>query len=143
MPDINHQFPIDAPPEKVFEAVSSPTGLDAWWTLKCDGRPEQGSEYLLYFDPEYEWRSVVSRYMPDNEFELEITEAQEDWLGSRVTFVLERKNDKTEVRFSHTGWPEANDHYKISSFCWAMYLRLLKRYIEFGEIVPYEKRLDA
>jgi hypothetical protein len=34
-------------------------------------------------------------------------------------------------------------HYRTSSFCWAMYLRLLKRYVEHGEVVPYEKRLDV
>ena len=36
-----------------------------------------------------------------------------------------------------------NDHYKISSYCWAMYLRILKRYVESGEEVPYENRLNV
>jgi hypothetical protein len=49
----------------------------------------------------------------------------------------------TQVRFAHTGWPEANEHYRISCYCWAMYLRVLKRHLEFGERVPYEKRLEV
>lgn len=48
-----------------------------------------------------------------------------------------------EVLFYHTGWKEANAHYRISAFCWAMYLRLLKRYVESGERVRYEERLDV
>ncbi|MCH8956850.1 SRPBCC domain-containing protein, partial [candidate division KSB1 bacterium] len=38
---------------------------------------------------------------------------------------------------------EANEHYRVSCYCWAMYLRLLKRYVEHGETVPYEDRLDV
>ncbi len=49
----------------------------------------------------------------------------------------------TQVRFSHSGWADANDHYHTSCFCWAMYLRILKRYVEHGELVPYEKRLEV
>jgi hypothetical protein len=36
-----------------------------------------------------------------------------------------------------------NEHYRISTFCWAMYLRLMKKAIETGEVVPYAVRLDA
>jgi hypothetical protein len=46
-----------------------------------------------------------------------------------------------QVRFHHLGWPEANEHYRISCFCWAMYLRIMKRNLEYGETVPYERRL--
>ena len=48
-----------------------------------------------------------------------------------------------QVRFYHTGWPTQNEHWRISCYCWAMYLRLLRRYLEKGETVPYEQRLDA
>jgi hypothetical protein len=30
-----------------------------------------------------------------------------------------------------------------SSYCWAMYLRLLRRNVEAGEVVPYAQRLDV
>ena len=41
------------------------------------------------------------------------------------------------------GWPTPHEHCRISSFCWAMYLRILKRHLEFGENVPYVQRLDV
>ena len=43
----------------------------------------------------------------------------------------------------HLGWPEANAHYRTSCHCWALYLRVLRRYLENGESVPYEVRLDV
>lgn len=143
MADIVHQFPIFAPIEKVFDAVSTPVGLNAWWTLEATGEPVEGREYSLFFGPEYDWRAIVSRSIPQTEFELTMTAADNDWLGSTVGFTFAQNDPGTSVLFRHSGWPEANDHFKTSSFCWAMYLRLLKRYVEFGEIVPYDLRLDA
>ena len=142
MADISHHFPIKAPLGQVLQAVSSPEGLDTWWTKGSSGEPQEQSEYTLDFGPEHDWRAVVTRSV-DTEFELELTRAQEDWLGTRVGFVLEEQDGTTHVRFHHLGWPEANQHYHGSCYCWAMYLRLLKRYVEHGEIVPYESRLDA
>ncbi|REJ76150.1 MAG: hypothetical protein DWQ47_11070 [Acidobacteria bacterium] len=75
-----------------------------------------------------------------------------DWDNSRVRFELTEKAleegssssvSVTDVLFSHTGWPEGNDHYRISCFCWAMYLRLMKKWVEDGTMVAYAKRLDA
>jgi len=143
MPDIFHDFPIRASAAKVFSAIATPAGLDAWWTKTSSGQPAAGTTYELGFGPNYNWRAVVSRCTPNAEFELQITSADADWTGTRVGFALAEKNGTTQVRFHHTGWPQENDHYRISCFCWAMYLRLLKRYVETGEIVPYEKRLDA
>jgi len=57
--------------------------------------------------------------------------------------VIDDKNNVTEVHFYHKGWPQNNEHYRISCYCWAMYLRILKRYLEYGEQVPYENRLNA
>ncbi|MBI3004678.1 MAG: SRPBCC domain-containing protein [Ignavibacteriales bacterium] len=143
MPDILHDFPINASAERVFDAVSSPRGLDAWWTKKSSGEPKVGAEYSLWFGPEYDWRAIVSQCKRAKEFELKIAKADRDWEPTRVGFDLEESNGVTQVRFHHLGWPESNDHYRTSCFCWAMYLRLLKRYVEFGEVVPYEKRLDV
>ena len=45
------------------------------------------------------------------------------------------------VRFSHSGWRSENEHYRLSSYCWAMYLRLMRRFAEAGEQVPYDHRM--
>jgi uncharacterized protein YndB with AHSA1/START domain len=143
MADIFQHFPINAAARRVFEAVSTPAGLDAWWSKSASGRPEEGAEYELGFGPGFEWRARVSRYVPDAEFELELLEADDDWRGTRIGFSLEENEAGTQVRFHHLGWPESNEHYRVSCYCWSMYLRLLRRYVERGEVVEYEVRLDA
>ncbi len=143
MPELPYLFPIKAPRVQVFRAIATPEGLNNWWTKTCSGKPVEGSDYELGFGPEYTWHAKVSRCIPDSEIELVLTKADSDWQGSRLVFRLSEKNGSTEVDFQHLGWPTDNEHFRISCYCWAMYLRLLRRYVEFGETVPYEDRLDV
>lgn len=143
MADILHDFPVFAPASRVFEAVSTPAGLDRWWANAASGEPQVGREFALDFGPAYQWRARVTACEPDNVFELEIVDAMDDWVGTRVRFDLSETNGATQVRFAHRFWPGVTEHYRVSSFCWAMYLRLMKRSVEHGEVVPYEHRLDA
>jgi uncharacterized protein YndB with AHSA1/START domain len=142
MPDIYSDFPINVPAGDVFRAVSTPGGLDQWWTKRSAGTPTLGAEYELWFGPEYDWRARVVACAAPARFELEITRAGEDWLGTRVGFDIAGQG-ASRVRFHHTGWPQSNEHYRVSCYCWPMYLRILRRYLEHGETVPYKQRLDV
>src|SRR5262249_61232260 len=126
MADIIHHFPIKASRQKVFQAISTPDGLDAWWTKRSAGKPLEGAEYELWFGPEYDWRAVVSRCVPDTEFEFRITGAQEDWRGTRGGFLFDEKDGVTHVRVYHSGWPEGEENYYVSCYLWGMYLRVLR-----------------
>jgi uncharacterized protein YndB with AHSA1/START domain len=141
--DILHDFPIAVTPARVFEGITAPTGLDEWWTARSVGAPLEGSEYQLWFGPDYDWRALVTVAEPGRAFELRLTRAMDDWLGTRVGFELEPTSTGTQVHFYHAGWPGTSPHYRTSSYCWAMYLRVLRRHLEFGERVPYERRLDV
>ncbi len=143
MADILHDLPIKSQARRVFDAVSTPAGLDVWWAEKSSGKPGLDAVYELGFGPGYQRRARVTRFEPDTAFELEFSTADDDWTGTRVAFHLEPRGDRTWLRFSHTGWPSANEHYRISCNCWAMYLRVLRRFLEHGETVPYDQGLDV
>lgn len=141
--DILHDFYIKAARTEVFNAISKPQGLNKWWTKTAAGQPIKGGELVLGFGPKYDWRAVVTKLDADQSFEFKLTKSDEDWNGSVVGFTLEDAPGGTQVRFYHKGWPELNEHFRISSYCWAMYLRLLKMNLENGLVVPYEQRLDV
>lgn len=143
MADIEQQFVIRASPQRVFEGVSRPALLDQWWTLRSSGEASVGSSYDLDFGPEHRWRAVVTRSVPGEQFELRMTESDPDWESTLVGFALTPSVSGTQVRFYHRNWPVANEHFRISAHCWALYLRLLRRHLEQGEAVPYDRRLDA
>jgi uncharacterized protein YndB with AHSA1/START domain len=143
MADILQEFPIRASREAVYRAVSDPASLDRWWTKTCRGEASVGGEYELGFGPGYDWRARVTAADAPARFELELVHADGDWLGSRVAFDLDESSEATVLRFAHTGWPDANAHFRISCHCWALYLRVLRRWLEHGEVVAYEDRLDV
>lgn len=140
MPNICMNVTIRGSASSVFEAISSARGLDAWWTLEAAGEPLPGASYRLYFGPGYDWLAEVTGCTPDRSVEWTLTRADTDWTGTRVSFRLEDVNGSVLVRFCHSGWANCNDHFLRSTYCWAMYLRLLKRYVERGETVPYSER---
>ncbi|MDH4472778.1 MAG: SRPBCC domain-containing protein [Fluviicola sp.] len=143
MADIFHYFPINVSIDSVFETISTPNGLDKWWAKTSSGKAAVGETFQFFFEPNYHWTAVVSKCIANNEFELTMQTSDEDWEGSKVGFRLTEKNGFTEVQFYHTNWKENNEHFRISNFCWAMYLRILKRNLEFGEFVPYADRLNV
>ena len=75
MPDILQDFPIQAPPARVFDGVSQPALLDQWWTLRSSGQPSVGLAYELDFGPNYLWHAVVTIVRPGAAFELRLTDA--------------------------------------------------------------------
>ena len=82
MADIRHVFLIHAPRSAVFQALSSPSGLDAWWTQRASGEPVVGRTYQLGFGADHHWQAIVRRCVPDAVFELEFTSAGADWMGT-------------------------------------------------------------
>ena len=112
-------------------------------SLRSNGAPTLGSTYELDFGPNYAWHAVVTKAEPGKAFELQMNVSDPDWNGTLVGVELAQTKSGTQVRFYHRGWPEANEHYRTSVHCWALYLRVLRRYLEFGETVPFEMRLSV
>jgi len=124
MPSIVHELVLKAPRERVFQAMVTPEGLARWWTKASEGQPQMGAEYRLFFGPEFDWQGRVTRYEPDSAFELAITKADSDWIGTRVRFELEADGAKADrfadymlvngsvepKAFEVVALPEVSDH---------------------------------
>jgi len=143
MADILQDFIIRVPAARVYEAVSSAEGLNEWWTRAASGTPVPDARYELDFGPGHVWRAVVTKAEFARAFELRLAEADADWIDTIVGFELEGNDEATRVRFYHLRWRETNQHYRTSCHCWALYLRVLRRHLEHGETVAYERRLDV
>ena len=134
---IVHDLLIAAPVNKVFKAITSPKHLMNWWPLECK---RTGEEYNFYFAPKYNWYGKVIKVVENRAFHIKMTKSDADWDPTSFGFDLEAKDNKVWVMFWHKGWPACNEHFRRSSFCWAMLLKGLKNYVEKGTIVPFEER---
>ncbi len=137
---IYHNLNIKAPIEKVYRAVSEPAHLTNWWPDRCSGIPRAGESYNLYFTPEYDWYGEVVQADEPTSFRIKMTQSDADWNPTSFGFDLTRLPESTLVEFSHSDWNECNAHFKQASYCWALLLNGLKKYIEDGAIIPFEQR---
>lgn len=140
MHSIYHNLTIKVATKQVFKAITNPEQLIHWWPLKCKGKPALNEVYNFYFSPEYDWLGEVIQLESNRSFKIKMTQSDKDWLPTTFGFELEKVSNTTLLRFSHTGWQQTNDHYRTTSFCWAMLLNGLKNYCEKGVIIPFEER---
>jgi hypothetical protein len=78
----------------------------------------------------------------EHEFEMTQTRPMDDWQGTRVGAILTPETGGTRLHFYHRDWASDSTHFRVSSFCWATYLRLLAIHVLTGDVVPHERRLD-
>jgi len=140
---IHHDLRIKTSPAQLFEALTHEKGLDSWWTKRSAGSPKIGEEYRFYFTTGYDWYAKVAFVMENKQISFKMIDADEDWKETILTFTIKKENDICLLRFDHTEWRSINDHFRRTSYFWAMYLRGLKKYLEENIITPYGKRTNA
>jgi hypothetical protein len=68
---------------------------------------------------------------------LSFVENKTEWKGSDIVFDISRKEDKTEVRFTHQGLVPAHECYNDCSNAWGLLINgNLKNLIVTGEHQP-------
>lgn len=138
---IFHLLAINANKEVIFDAISTPKGLNDWWTLKSSGIPKLNEVYNLNFTDEYNWYATISKLEKNKIIEFSIIDAKEEWLSTTFGFYLEEKNANViHLHFYHKNWKSISIEFKTANYCWGQLLSQLKKYLETGEITPFEKR---
>jgi len=141
---IHHDITIKSSAQRIFEAITKPEDLDSWWTKESSGIPKMGSEYRFYFTKGYDWYAKVLLCTPNKQIMFKMIDADADWIDTLLTFTINKKDEKLCVlRFDHTEWRGINDHFRRTSWCWAMYLRGLKKYLEESIVNPYGTRTSV
>jgi hypothetical protein len=106
----------------------------------CAGRPQLNEIYHFYFSDEYDWYATVSQVDKNKCIYFTMNTSNLDWPGTTFGFDLDTTNAGTKVDFFHKDWQIENDHFKVTSYCWAMLLQGLKNLIEKNIVVPFEER---
>jgi len=119
---------------EVYDAVTTPAGFNAWWTVDCKGKIAEGEIFNFYFSEDYDWNSKVIELIPNQKVVYTMTVADEDWTGTVLSFeILKRSEGNIILRFEHQNWKEINDHYRRTNYCWAKYFLKLKKFVDSQE----------
>ncbi|WP_062496507.1 SRPBCC family protein [Paenibacillus sp. 32O-W] len=97
LPDIRHTLVINAPIDKVWDAVATSEGIAAWF-MPNTFEPVLGYEFILEAGPFGQSPCKVIELDPPNRLSFRW---DKDWT---VTFALEADGDKTVFTLIHSGW---------------------------------------
>ena len=143
MPDILHRLTIHAPPERVFEALTTAEGIRNWWTRDADLDAHIGGagEFRFYGGSGMTSVRVDALDAPHSVGWTTLSaNAPGGWDGTTITFELTADGTDTVLSFAHRGFAEANEGYALVTTGWAYYLVSLQHYVETGKGAPHPER---
>jgi uncharacterized protein YndB with AHSA1/START domain len=134
-----HEITISAPPDRVFEALTTGDGLSSWWTGDSEAEPEEGSIAVFGFGG----RATVFRMRVD-----ELVAGSlvcwacvgdvEEWQGTHLRFELAPTAEgDTRVRFTHGGWQSTDGMFAMCNTTWGALMIRLKEYAEGRSSGPF------
>ena len=136
---------VDKTPEEAFKAINNVRG---WWTENAMGNSEkEGDVFSVKFGDVHYSKQQLQEVVANKkivwlvtESELDFIEDKSEWTGSQIVFEIERKGDKTEVKFTHVGLEPDVECFSACSNAWSDYIHCsLKKLIETGKGEPTRK----
>lgn len=142
MPDILHRVGIEAPVEKVFEALSEQAGLAAWWTTDVKASSHLGAiNHFRFGDDGFNAMQVIE-LSAGKRIKWLCVDGAKEWVGTELTFDLKQEDGRTVILFAQRGWREQVEFMHYCSTKWATYLVGLKSLCEDGKGRPYPDDVD-
>jgi uncharacterized protein YndB with AHSA1/START domain len=142
MPDIHFRTTITAAPEAVYEALATEEGLAGHWTDQLEVPGRTGEIARFGFGPD--WAQTlevrIDALDPGRRVVWTPVGGFPGWVGTTIEWRLEPAGDGgTVVRFSHTGWPEAeaDGEMAMCGYTWAMIIDRLSAQVGTGARAPY------
>ncbi|HUN29152.1 MAG TPA: SRPBCC domain-containing protein, partial [Alphaproteobacteria bacterium] len=134
MADIMHLVKIAAPPERVYEALTTPEGIRGWWTRDADLDAAVGGAGTFRF---HGGSDVTTITVKELEPPLHVhwktrSSFRPEWDGTTITFDLRAEQEYTVLSFAHRGFETADERYAVTTTGWGVYLASLRQYLETG-----------
>ena len=139
MPDIRHEIKIDAPPERVFAALSTERGFRGWWTRDVKFEPRVGrvAEFGFYRRAVI-FRMKITALTPPTRMRWTCLSGPPEWKGTNLSFRLTPTEDGgTVLEFAHRDWQSARDDLPRANTVWGHLMFDLRDYVESGKPAPF------
>ena len=126
--DLTVSISVDQTPEQAFAAINNVRG---WWTGDIEGPTDVlGEEFSYRYQDFHYSKQKIVELVPGKKVVWLIVDSnlgfvadKHEWNGTKVTFDISRKGDKTEVRFTHAGLVPAHQCFSDCSRAWGSYVR--------------------
>jgi uncharacterized protein YndB with AHSA1/START domain len=143
--DYQKTLRIAAPADAVFDALTTATGLSAWWTA-AEGPGDAGGELRFFMSAPDPLLVHVDEATRPTRVQWTVVECsfEPDWVGTRPTFtVIPVAGGGSELEFRHHGLTDELDCIDVCTQGWNHYLASLRDYVETGHGSPRGSAADT
>ena len=109
MHEITHRVGIKASPEKIYQLLTTNSGLCQWWTNDVAGAGDVGSIIKFRFNgggPDFLVSKLIANKVVAWKHSGAVPEA---WIGTEIVFNLTQEDEQTFVGFTRKPrWPAMN-----------------------------------
>ena len=135
-------FLVDKTPEEVFNSIIN---IPGWWSGEISGDSNKlGSEFTYRVPDVHYSKQKVTEFIQDKKIVWNVVDAsltfvknKDEWKGSDIIFEITKKDNKTELRFTHKGLIPEFECYDACSNAWNMLVNgNLKNLIITGKDQP-------
>jgi len=119
---------VDNTSDEVFNAINNVRG---WWSEEIEGSTDKlNSEFDYHYEDVHSCKIKIIELVPnkkivwsvlDNYFKF--TKDKSEWKGTKIIFDIAKKDNKTEMRFTHEGLVPTYECYEICRDAWTGYIQ--------------------
>src|SRR5437773_9012188 len=127
--DFTTTFLVDQTPKEVFNAINN---VREWWTGEpgIEGSTDKlGDEFIYRYKDLHYSKQKITELIPGKKVVWLITDSKlnfikdkQEWTGTKIIFEIDKKGDKTEVRFTYAGLVPDIECYDDCSNAWSSYI---------------------
>jgi len=133
---------VDQTPEEAFNAINN---VRRWWSEEIEGSTDKlNDEFKYHYEDVHRCRIKLIEVVPNKkvvwlvqENYFNFTQDKTEWVGTKMIFDISRKDNKTEIRFTHLGLVPEYECYDACRQGWTHYIQnSLHSLIETGKGKP-------
>ncbi len=125
--DFTTTFVVDQTPEEVFNAINNVRG---WWSEEIEGSTDKlNDEFNYHYKDAHISKMKLIEVIPNEkvvwlvmENYFNFTKDSSEWKGTKVSFEISKKNNQTQLRFTHLGLVPEYECYNVCKEGWSNYI---------------------
>ncbi len=126
--DFTSTLVVDQSPKEVFDAIRNVRG---WWSKEIEGGTGKlHDEFTYHYQDVHYCQMKLIKVIPNKKVVwlvkynyFSFTKDRSEWTGTRISFDISSKGDKTQLRFTHYGLVRQYECYGICATSWTRYIQ--------------------
>ena len=121
--DFTTTIVVTQTPEQVYNTINN---VREWWPGEIEGNTNQLNDKFVYRHKDVHYsKQKLTELVPGKKVVWLVTDSRlnfvkdkSEWTGTKISFDISQKGDKTQIRFTHSGLVPENECFNACSNAW-------------------------